>query len=339
MALLLSLLACAQPGDPVLLLTGWNYEWEELSHRVAYLRVGIQDDSSLALGLVGGDWSTGATFSDTPYYRVRYQEVTATDLQVFRGTATLLVGPDPVGTTTLELDAPDLPAGRSLVAIVNGFSIDTGIPQGPDYPADYDPSYGYTSNGFGFTLGEVEVDGDVLRVPVEARIRWGPQDRDDVNAAIPFAVTEVTVDVAVLASPLEPESLPLTATADYTWDPPYSDQPPMEIPVAFAGGAREGFVGWRSFDLQSNLVGPDAGEGDYLRAFGAEVEPLGTDPRAFEGTATATLSTSSLSEWTDPYAAFEGELVRIGATDLVAEHRVVTGSHPTGRAITGPTAE
>ncbi|MFN7145784.1 MAG: hypothetical protein ACK4YP_18560 [Myxococcota bacterium] len=334
------LLACAAPEEPEVLLTGWAYEWAELSHRVAYLRVGVDADERLALGLVGGDWSTGEAFVDTPSYRVRYQRVDADGLHVVRGTATLLVGPGPTASTTLTLDATGVPAGTA-VALIDGFTIDTDVPQGPDYPSGYDPAHGYTSNGFGFALGDVTRAGDTLSVPVEATVRWGPQDRDDVNAAIPHAVTEVTVDVAVLVSESarEVEEMPVGGSVDHEWDPPRSEQVPMEIPVAFDGGAREGVVGWRTFDLRLNEQGPDAGEGDYLRGFGVELTPTEVGPALFEGTVTATLSTTSVSEWTDPYATFTGELVRIGARDVVAEHVLVSGSHPTGRAVAEPPAE
>lgn len=329
------LLACAAPEEPEVLLTGWAYEWAELSHRVAYLRVGVDADERLALGLVGGDWSTGEAFVDTPTYRVRYQRVTGAGLHVVRGTATLLVGPGPTASTTLTLDAAGVPDGTA-VALLDGFTIDTDTEQGPDYPADYDPAYGYTSNGFGFALGDVTRDGGTLSVPVEATVRWGPQDRDDVNAAIPYAITAVTVDVAVLVSESarDVEIAPLSAERPYdtTQERPFTEQPPMETLVAFEGGAREGVVGWRAFDLQLNLAGDDAGQGDYLRAFGAELVPTDVGPGSFAGAVTATMSTSSLSEWSDPHAGFAGEIVRLGVRDVVAEHVLVSGSHPTGRA-------
>lgn len=335
--LTLPLLGCA-PGDPELLLTGWAYEWETLSHRVSYLRVGVEDDSSLALGLVGGDWSTGSTFTDVPYYRVRYQRVVGAGLHVVRGTATLLVGPEPEGSTTLVVDGADLPANATLVAVIDGFSVDTDMPLSDGYPGDYDPAFGYASNGFGLALGDPERDGTDVRIPVDATIRWGPQDREDMNAAIPYAVTAVTVDVALVAFSGELEVLPVAGSRPYEFqERPYTDQPPMEVPARFEGGAREGFVAWRSFDLQLNLEGVDVGQGDYLRAFGVEVTPTSTEPGDWDGLVTATMSTSSLSEFTDPSAGFTGELVRIGAPDVLAEHWVVSGHHPTGFAVTGPT--
>lgn len=65
--------------------------------------------------------------------------------------------------------------------------------------------------------------------------------------------------------------------------------------------------------------------------------PDAVAPGAWEGTVTATMSTSSLSEWSDPTAGFAGELVRIGAPDALVEHWVAEGTHPTGPARTGPT--
>lgn len=338
--LALALLGCTAPlGEEAVLLTGWTYAWEQLSHRISYLEVGLEEDASLSLGLVGGDWSTGATYADTPLYRVRYQRVRGADVAVLRGSVELVVGPEPDGSATLDLDAAGIPEDAELTAILNGFSIDTDVPQPEGYPEDYDPGHGYTSNGFGFALGEVERDGDRARVPVEATVRWGPQDRDDMNAAIPHAETAVRVDVAVIAAPYAAEVLALSAASDPPHDEKvYSEQPPMLVEAAFADGAPEGIVGWRSFDLLLDPVGDDAGQGDYLRAFGVELAP-GEDARgAFRGEVTATLSTSSLLELTDPRVAFGGELVRVGADDVIADHWLVEGSHPTGTARTEPPA-
>ena len=44
--MLLLLVACA-PAEPELLLTGRAYEGEQLSHRVSYLSVGIEDFDDL----------------------------------------------------------------------------------------------------------------------------------------------------------------------------------------------------------------------------------------------------------------------------------------------------
>lgn len=330
------LLACAGPGDPALVLTGWEYEWEQLSHRVSYVRVGIEPDSSLDLGLVGGDWSTGATFTDTPMYRVRYQEVSGSGVTILRDSVRLSVGPEPEETGTLTFDVAGIPPASSLVAVIGGFELDTGVAQGEDYPDDYNPAYGYTSNGFGIRLGEVTRDSDTATVPVTGSVRWGPQDREDMNAAIPYAVTELGVDVVLIAAPGEPEVQSVSGESAYEHDPPYSEQPAMTTSVAFAEAA-EGVVGWRSFDLTANASGADAGEGEYLRAFGMELVPTGAETTGWDGEVTATLSSSSAIEFTDFQAAFSGEIVRVASPDVYAEHWLVSGSHPTGQARTGPT--
>jgi hypothetical protein len=335
---ILALLACAPSPEETLVLTGWRYSWQELSHRVAYLRVGLEDDSSLALGLVGGDWSTGEQFSDAPDYAVRYARVVSPHVTSARGEAAFEVGPEQVADATIEVDAAALGDGE-LVALLDGFEIDTDVPQPDGYPADYDPGLGYTSNGFGFAVGEPERDGDVVRVPVTATVRWGPQDRADVNAAIPYAVTGVRTRVLVLAVDGEADGVVVAGASDYEHDPPYSDQPPMTQDVLLEGARPEGFVGWRSFDLRANVADgdPDAGEGDYLRAFGVEVEPTAVEKKSWAGTVTTTLSTSSLSEWTALSAAYENELVRIGVLDATVDHWLVEGTIPVGAAKTGPT--
>ena len=67
--------ACDATIQEHAVLSGWNVTWDQLSHRVAYLETTLQPDTSLRLGAIGGNWSTGESFNDTPNYRVRYQWV------------------------------------------------------------------------------------------------------------------------------------------------------------------------------------------------------------------------------------------------------------------------
>lgn len=340
---LLSGCAHGEESD-ALVLSGWSYGWEDLSHRISYLRFGLEQDSSVSLGLVGGDWSTGETATDTPGWRARYERVRTTEAAFAFGTLDLEVGPEGVAEGELLVPAPAELTGREgLVALLSGFEIDTDVPQGPDYPDDYDPGHGYTSNGFGFALGEPTVEGDGVRVPVTATVRWGPQDRPDMNAAIPHAVTGVRVGVTVVGFDGDLARTPIETGATYLpADPDASvwaltEQPPMERDASVEGDGREGFVGWTAFDLQVNLEGDFAGEGDYLRAFGVEAVPEADGPGAWTGTAVATLSTTNLIEKTQLTAGFDGELVRVGVRDAAVEHWLAEGTHPVGAARTGPT--
>lgn len=328
------LLACA-PADPTeaIVLSGWHYEWETLSHRVSRLRAVVEPDASLSLGLVGGDYSTGETFVDVPHYRMRFQRVRTPYADFLQAEGSFEVGPEPEASLTLTLDAAGLDERRGLVALLQGWDLDTDIPQAADYPADYDPGYGYTSAGFGVRLGEPTRVGDEVQVPVTARVRWAPQDRDDMNAAIPHARTALTLRVLLVAYDGTLDATTVRGGADYPYTPPYTDQPPMGGSFAFDGGRPEGFLGWTGFDLLGEAVGDDEdGQGDYLRAFGAEAVPSADDARRLEGAVTATLSTSSFIEFTQLSASFEADLVRIGLKEAEVEHWVVEGAHPTGLA-------
>ncbi|MFZ5476515.1 MAG: hypothetical protein ACOZNI_07025 [Myxococcota bacterium] len=335
--ILAQLFACGG-GEPVetLVLTGWRYEWQELSHRVAYVRVGLEDDSSLRLGLVGGDWSTGEQFSDAPDYAVRYARVRTPFARAVRGEVTFEVGPDGTAEAEAVVDAGELGDGE-LVALLDGFEIDTDVAQGDDYPADYDPAHGYASQGFAFAAGTPVREGDAVRVPVVATVRWGPQDRPDMNEAVPFATTGVSVRVLVVAHDGELATREVAVERQQPWDPPMTEQEPLLADVAFDSPRPEGFVGWTALDLQANFDGPDAGEGEYLRAFGAELAPTADEKGAWEGEVAATLSNTSLSEFTQLHAGFTGTLAYVGVKDAEVEHFLVEGTHPVGSAKTGPT--
>ena len=130
---------------------GFNYSWEQISHRVAMTRVIMNEDGSVELGMIGGDWSTGGTFEDFPVYRVRTQQISAQGFAVVHGETELLVGPE--GTITVAESVTDeIVAGmRHQVVVLRGFEMDTDVEQSADYPSDYDPALGYTARGFGFS--------------------------------------------------------------------------------------------------------------------------------------------------------------------------------------------
>lgn len=336
--LILLLTACgpATTGE-ALVLTGWEFHWEDLSHRVSLVRVGLEQDSTLQLGLIGGDFSTGQTMVDTPHYRVRFQRVRAPGLRAWEGRAVFDVGPEGGSSGTVRVEAPGVDG--DLVAVLQGFAINTDVPQPAGYPADYDPGYGYTSAGFGVLLGDPVVGTDTVEVPVELALRWAPQDREDMNAAMLHAHADVEVRVLVMAFKGVAEPTSVTGSTEYPYDPPYTEQPPLELPVEVSGPGAEGFVAWRGFDLRGSALGEDAGQGDYLRAFGAELSPERGEKGLLAGTLRGTLSTTSLIEFTQLGVDFQAELVRAGMRDAAVDHYVVEGTFPTGDATVGPTLD
>ncbi len=335
--LLLSLLACNDAPVHALVLTGWEYEWEQLSHRVSLLKVALNQDGTADLGLIGGSYTTGQDATDTPYYRLGYADIGIPGAVYTEGSAEWTIGPDPSGTTTITATAPD-GCDHDVAVYLDGFSINTDVAQSSDYPVDYDPGLGYTSNGFGFTLGEPYVvrrdqhdSGGDLSVEVTASVRWAPQDRDDMNAAIPFAQTGVSATVLFVCFKGEIVASPASSGTDYPWEPPYTDQPPMTADVSIAGKKPEGVLAFSGFELTADFTNVDgSAAGDYLRSFGVEVDGSDDGAGAWSGTSTAQITNSSLIEYGDLNASFTADYSRIGVKGAVSEARSAAGTHEVG---------
>ena len=179
----------------------------------------------------------------------------------------------------------------------------------------------------------------------KARFRGGrpPLEGGDapgtsVLAAVIESVAGGDADTIVLATSAEVTEVSPTLSADYPFEPPYTEQLPMEGEVGWDASAPSGVAGWKAFDLRGEGVptNPENGTGDYVRGLGAELVPV-PDREAFRAEVSAELSTSSLLELTDWSAGFTGTLVRIGDGSVSATHYVVEGSHAVGEASTGPT--
>lgn len=147
---------------------------------------------------IGGDFSTGEVFSDVPIARLAYGVVGAYE------PATPPLQPSAVGVafgqTTLEIDPsqnasielPELglaPSFGTQVVAIAGLELNSDVPQGPDYPEDYEARLGYTSRGLA-----LEIDEDAANV--SAAFRLGVADRDNVNRAIAVAQTRAIAHVA-----------------------------------------------------------------------------------------------------------------------------------------------
>jgi hypothetical protein len=240
--------------------SGWNHTWSALSHRVSVVAVRAGSGETAESGILGGDWSTGESWSDDVGYRIHQQDIETSQLTINQGQTELMVGPDGTvsGLSGIE-GSPDL-------VVLQGFEINTDVPQSADYPDDYDPALGYTSRGFGMSV--TLVDG---QVEATADVRWGPRDRSDVNGALPHAQTGVTVYWATISGVSETERVTYSATQGLAHEPPNSPQEGMSEPLPWSG---HGISAISAFDLSLYDTNGDAG-GDYLRSFGAEIAPAG----------------------------------------------------------------
>jgi hypothetical protein len=290
----------AQKGEPEfeVVWAGWNHTWGLLSHRVAYIRAILEPDETLSMGLVGGDWSTGAVASDSPDYRMRHQRIYGNALTIVHGETDLIVGPDGEATVPVTIDSLE---HDEVIVVLRGFELDTSIAQGDDFQTEYDPSLGYTSRGFGFAVGPATDDWDTTSFDVSAKVRWGPQDRSDVNEALQLADTGIKVAWTAIGGPLPAVHSTMTDIVPLVHDPPNSPQRAARWQSEGVSGT--GIMGITGFDLGlEDVLVP--GQGDYLRSYGVEVE-LGEDG-ASPTAVTAEIMTTSFIEVTQ--TAFSPEI-------------------------------
>lgn len=296
--------------------SGWNHTWDMLSHRVSVIDVRPGPSGEATSGILGGDWSTGDTWSDDVNHRVHQQHVTGSELRAEAGSITLLVPPGGV-TTTVPVELED-----AQTVVINGFTINTDTKQIADYPSDYDPALGYTSRGF--AIGAHLTEGGDVELTVD--VRWGPRDRDPMNRALAVAQTDVTVDYMVLAASTAIQTATFSAAQDLQHDPPYSDQSGITQALSWSG---YGVAGITSFALF--LDETDGGDGgDYLRSFGVEMAPMpeGAPPEHVAG---EILTSSALELATMSMSAEAGLVwVPLDPSESHIEGETIAGTHPVG---------
>jgi len=311
----------AEPdGDTHTIWAGWNHQWGLLSHRVSLIRVKAGEDGSAESGILGGDWSTGESWSDDVNTRIHQQAVTADGLEVTTGEVSITVGPDG------EASVPVPDAVGDLV-VLQGFEIDTDLPlivdPGTDAP-DYDPRLGFTSRGFGMALSEGESGWQAT-----ATVRWGPRDRADMNAAIPLAQTAVTIYWAAITGITETTPVVISGSQPLPHSPPNSPQVGHSEALGLTG---HGFAAIRGFSL--GVDDTDGGDGgDYLRSFGVELPPGPTgEPPATISAEVLTTSVIELGEMSMTYDV-EATWVELDPNSSRVEGETVAGKHQIGRHI------
>ncbi len=314
---------------------GWNHTWERLSHRISAERAILNADGSAELGMVGGDWSTGADDIDFPNFRMHHSAVSAQGFEVHHGQTDMMLGPDGSLTVTESIDSAAITALSNQIVVLRGIDILTDVPQDPEYGSEYDPSLGYCSRGFALGAGAPSVEGDRLSFDISGTVRWGPAgpedplDRSDMNAAIPFARTGLSVAWTVIGW----EGSLRTATGSASVDYPngvYSEQPPLtesDLGLTLTG-ATPGFPALRAFDLLVD-VPENPGQGEYLRSYGVE---LGTSDGEPPVTVLTEGTNSSLIETATIRFRSQVDAVWIGLDDADAQVIPVTiqGNHAVG---------
>jgi|GEM_PF-1184369 len=278
-------------------LAGFNHTWFQLSHRISLSEVKLAEDGTITSGIIGGDFSTGDVASDYVNFRVTQSVITSSDVYTGHGSVDVVVGPDGLLSETVSIDVPGISNASNVTAAFAGFRVSSDTAQGTDYPDNYDPALGYTTKGFGFSIGEPTLSGDTVTLTISGEKRWAPTnddadpaDRSDMNGAVPFAQSEVSVYFTVIGFDGTLTTGSGTSSVDYP-NGNYSDQPPLTesdlgISVATDG---TGFPVIRSFDLLIEDQESDEW-GDYIRSYGVELAD--GDPMSV----TTELTNSSLLE-------------------------------------------
>jgi hypothetical protein len=298
------------------LFGGHSYDWLFLSHRVAYLRAGVNppdEDGSfeVPLGLSGGDWSTGQFDSDWPWYEVTHTRVSTDAVQAYFGSTELTVpssgevrldvpiDPADVGLPALGPANPGDPPQSKYAVVLRGLCFDTDVPLGPDYKGSYDRKLGWTVRALGASAtrrsprNNPDVDDDQIVVALEARYHSGPLDRSDLNEAIPHSSVKATVAWAILYAD-DAEHTPTTehrsdmfyATRGDSYTP--TPLPPEEerrfiIDGAEGPSARTAVPLLHGFNLELNAAQQDDKKGRYLRGWHAFIEDFDYDPPTGRG--------------------------------------------------------
>ncbi len=297
------------------ILTGWNVDWEQLSHRVSYLETTLEPDA-LHFGMIGGDWSTGEAFSDMPTYRARYDKITSKAAHFLDGETELVIGPEGATSAEVTVSKDALPRHGKQVVIIRGFSYNTDTPGLTGYPEDYDPSHGYTLLSQGVALSEVRREAGNYVFDVQAIFEAGSSDREDMNGALPYVQVEATVAWTLVSFNGNLDIARLYETQEMAWTPPYSTHEPFfeGLPLEFDSRHETGITGWRAFVLSQEN---EAEHGEYIRTMGSEIVPkeAGAVSQGFTGNVEAIYSNSSLSEYHQIDMGFEGEVVWMGLAD------------------------
>jgi hypothetical protein len=338
----------------------WSLGWQNLNHRISRWVLRLEpspgptcDVDALAVGFVGGDFSTGETATDVPrvdWHGARVDEVDPAALGAARRSVDVEVGPTGEATTTLRWARADLRLRGypTVVALLEGLALRTDVAQGPDYPADYDPALGYTSRGLGAWARVVALDEQGVEVEVGVRFAHGPSDRADMNAAIPFARAAATVDlllVGVADAPVIEGGVATRVVCPkpaFLIDVPCPEPDPADTRLVLEAppGPWRGPVGWTSFRFQLDAV-EQPGNGEYLRELRVALDVLEHDPDT--GRATFRLlghasHASKFVAFSSLESRFEGAIAWIPAV-VEAARLQVTGPFETGDSLFALTPE
>jgi hypothetical protein len=278
-------LACSVPTSDFEIFGGFQFEWDNLSHRISRIEAAVGGEDGRHMAMVGGDWSTGESYSDFLHYRLPTLEVQNAKANLGQIRVALQVmapfdseeeapendehNPHTWATGVARIPITEVGSWDVYTAVIQGFGLRTDVPQSDDFPDSYDPANGYAIGHLAVSVGEPERGETEISVPVSLLFAPGDTgeailDRPEMNASIPFAQFSAWVEVGVVGHLRAGADVPVEATGTHPYAPPYSEQPASLVSL----GLPEGRLAlWQSLSFEAN----PGGSGDYIRNMGAEL--------------------------------------------------------------------
>lgn len=329
---------------------GYGVRWEDLSHRLAYFRAGLdlpnpEGDFNADLGILGGDWSDGTWWRDYAEIDLGWTWFRHPGAVAWFGEVELRVrnqrNRDGRATqrVVVDLDHVGLPDRGTWVLALRGVCYDTALPlerpeDGADATLRYDPRKGWTVRGLGAGVGDVSWDAEEreLSFDVWSTYATGKLVRDirpELVASMPYAQINTRVRYALIG--LDQAQVAygpaLEASRFYPSeggrDTPI---PPLQLPFVQSGapGPEFGISFLRSWGFQLNERAPEDDQGRYLRAWSARVLESAYTAEAgrTEGTLEGHASHASMIQEGDLDLRFTSELgllqLQGASTEVVA---------------------
>ncbi len=305
---------------------GFELHWEWFNHRISYLKMRPAErrkcqPDSLEAGFIGGSFSTGLYFEDTPHISYRYQPVQSSSpdqMAASRVTLTMDIGPSGVARGSRELPREALALERydQVIALIEGVSFHTGVEQADDYPKNYNPANGYTMRGIGAETRVSALTPEHIELEYSLRFETGiaPDWRPKMNKALDHARVRGHLDVLLVGindAPIHRNkvsygvSYPEPTFGNRDQEPPDGDT--ITSTIDGRAGSASGFVGLNQwgFDMEfpmecdedSDCPGGETCEldrsrctktqgplGDYIKTLQVSVKQTDYDPQSGQAT-------------------------------------------------------
>ena len=273
---------------------GHSYSWKDLSHRIAFLRAGVdipaEDGSFVAdLGILGGSWADGRNYRDHPSYSLGYSRIRSEELVGWYDEVPLVIGPDGRAESTIDVDlaALDLPLRSHWVVALRGICMDMDVPFLQGYEGTYTGDEGWTPRGFGASLSPLTITDKEQTASFVASIHFTPGRLDRVhhNEALEFAQVDTRIRYALIGFNegfVQPGLLQTSAFYE-SHGGVHTDIEPIpeaerrleirgqtDMPVALPL--------LRGFDFEFNATTGEDKPGRYLREWSAQIEQFSYEP-------------------------------------------------------------